>query len=116
MSAGLATSTVTPGSTAPVSSVAVPAIVPVCAKAAAGHPASSPTHATRLRTNLRMLLSSPKVRDLSERNPQRHESPSWHGAELDFERDRKSSNRQIVKSSNRQIVKFPITLGVSVTP
>src|ERR1700681_184276 len=69
ISAGLAASTVTPGTRAPVVSLATPAMVPVCASAAAW---PSPTYAraaaTPILPNLLMLSSTPHA----ARNPGGH--------------------------------------------
>src|SRR5438093_13596388 len=60
ISAGLETSTVTPGSTAPDVSLTVPAMLLVCADAAAGSSVRSATP-PRIRVNVRMPLLPPEV-------------------------------------------------------
>jgi tRNA C32,U32 (ribose-2'-O)-methylase TrmJ len=67
MSAGLVTSTVTPGSTAPDVSLTVPEIVDVCADALAD---KSAQHATTLRTReTNFNISSPFKENNSVSNP-----------------------------------------------
>src|SRR6266516_3170028 len=67
MSAGLAASTVTPGSTAPVTSLTTPARTPVCALAGAGRSASHAS-ATRVipKDILRVMDPSPHQVDRTE--------------------------------------------------
>src|SRR5688572_22189179 len=69
--AGLAASTVTPGNTAPVVSLATPAMLPVvedCAQAAAGKYTADNAHRTR-RVALCMNISSPPGDDSAATAP-----------------------------------------------
>jgi hypothetical protein len=70
MSAGLATSTVTPGNAPPDSSLTIPEIALVCAPATTGHISSDTT--TRVRNNDLRMYSPFQNKELRTKNSERN--------------------------------------------